>query len=81
MALRRKIATQIEAQRKADVAKGRAEGLLDALLLLGVGLGGGVANALAPSLPGKCSKRSLVFGPCRQNAGHEGICEYGRLLR
>lgn len=59
--------------------KGRAEGLRDALLLLGVGVGIGLARTLMPSAPrcGKLTGSRLgdIYGPCRLDPDHEGACQ------
>ena len=59
----------------AATAKGRAEGFCDALLLIGVSVGLGIAKALAPLAPERCSKRSITLGQCRLEPGHEGDCD------
>lgn len=74
-------AIETEAQRKFAIAQGRTEGLKDALFLLGVGLGVGIASALSPKKPGKCPKQSLVFGACRLDENHDGDCDFERMLR
>lgn len=53
--------------RAAD--RGRAEGLREALVLVGLGVGIGLARALKPSRP-KC-----VLGGCRLDKDHAGLCQ------
>lgn len=47
--------------------KGRTSGLREALMLLGLGIGLGVASALKPRRCDKCST-------CRLDAGHKEAC-------
>ena len=78
---KRKTTAEIEAQRKAAHAQGRTDGLWDALLLLGVGMGVGLANVLSSPRTGKCPKRSLVFGACRLDENHDGSCDFVGMLK
>ena len=73
--LQRKKSPQMDTQRRADIAKGRIEGIGDALLLLGLGVGLGLASALTQPRTGKCTGRTPDGEACRHDAGHGGVCE------